>query len=148
MGSSLSSETPTDKGCSCNPAVNVVTRQFVFPDNAGSTDLQRTVPIETVRRLDQLVIVASAGGLPDAPATVYLPTHIGLLSLFKYPHEYDTQSWLVTNATSQPIDLALKDPDESVTLPANSLSRLYYRVIDPTYVVGQAELELILVAIP
>jgi hypothetical protein len=138
----------TDRGCYQDPAVSVATRIFTFPNTAGSTDLERTVPIQTVRRLDQLVIVPSAGGLPTAPAVVLLPSHIGLLGLFKRPAEYDTQSWLVTNATTQAIDLTLADPHEAVTLPAASLSRVYYRIVDPTYVVGQAQLELIRVPIP
>ncbi len=140
---------PADKACcGCSAAVSVTTRSFVYPDVAAPTDAQLTVPYDTIVRLDQLVVAPSASGFPTAPATVYLLSHSALVSLFKRPAEYDTQSWLVTNATTQPVDLALKDPVESVTLPAASLSRVYYRIVNPSTALGVAEVELIVVSIP
>lgn len=147
MGISSSQEVELDRSCQPSPAVSVVTRTFVYPDVAAPTDLQRVIPIETVRRLDQLVIAPSASGWPTTPNEyVYLPSAVGLMSLFRRPETYDTQSWLVTNATAQPIQLAvyLQTPVEEVTLPAGSLSRLYYRVVDPVV----AKFELILTPIP
>lgn len=143
----LGQSTETDKACcGCSAGVSVSTRTWQYPDVAAPTDAQLTVPYDTIVRLDHLVIEPGATQ-PTAPATVYLWSQSAMVSLFKRPVEHDTQSWLVTNATGQQVTLSLKDPADSVVLPANSLSRVYFRVINPSEVVGTAQVELILVAI-
>jgi hypothetical protein len=117
--------------------VRTVNSDFFYDPNSTPSSL--AVPFSALYGTDQLVI---SGDVTAPNTAVAMPTHTALLELFKRPERDSSFSIVVTNLTPFSVDLTATNPPRTATVPALTVARLYFRVVDPTPVVGTADVKL------
>ena len=146
-------DTNSCKKTNCPASINTQTFTYDGTTRGYPTD---TVPISLLTGcIDQLVI---DGDIPAPNTTVYMPPHTALLSLFKRPKADDQFAIDVTNRGANSIDLTIfkansqptgspdveyTQPLRIATIPAASVARLYFRVINATPVTGTADVKML-----
>jgi hypothetical protein len=132
----------------------IVTRTFTY-DATTTPYPTDTIGFVTLQGIDQLVI---EGTIPAPNTVVYMPPHTALLELFTRPRVDDQFAIDVSNTGANSVDLtiykansaptgspriAYTQPMRIATIPAASVVRLYFRVVDAEPVTGVADVKML-----
>lgn len=132
--------------CRGTSQVSVSTRVFLY--NQGTTDPNTTLTMADLLGADQIVIDDAPGSAPGvvgvtAPNTpIFLPSHIGLLSLFKRPKVDDTFSVIFANDSGNSVVLTIDNPVRTAIVLAGEVTQVFFRVINATMTSGTADVKL------